>query len=210
RLVPQSFYYFYAVTQLDSDRSPIISVPSGNFGNLTAGLIAKKMGLRIHRFIAATNRNDVFPEYLQTGVMRPRPSVPTISNAMDVGNPSNFERMLHLYRDQLSMSKDIFASSSSDDETRKCIAEVYQQTKYVLDPHGAVAYSGIQKYKDHFSENYPYIFLETAHPAKFADSVEAEIGRKVEMPPRLAACLQQSESVTLIGTDYQEFKSFLL
>ncbi len=141
RLLPQSFYYFFAIAQLGTSEPPIISVPSGNFGNLTAGILAKRMGLPVYHFIAATNSNDVFPEYLNTGVFKPRSSVQTISNAMDVGNPSNFEDAW-LYEDRTAMQKDIFGESFSDEETRNSITDLFNQTKYLMDPHGAVAYLG--------------------------------------------------------------------
>ena len=212
RLLPQSFYYFYGVGQLGDSELPVVAVPSGNFGNLTAGLLAKRMGLPVARFIAATNRNDVIPEYLNTGIFKARSSVQTISNAMDVGNPSNFERMLTLYEDHTSMQQDIFGASFDDNQTRNSIREVYRDTHYVMDPHGAVAFLGIQQYqKDRpDSKSDPAIFLETAHPAKFPEVVEAEIGRSLEVPPNLASCLTLKESWISMSSDFQEFKSFLL
>jgi threonine synthase len=212
RLLPQSFYYFFGVGQLDPSEASIISVPSGNFGNLTAGLLAKRMGMPVYHFVAATNSNDVVPEYLNTGIFKPRPSVQTISNAMDVGNPSNFERMLALYEDRTWMQKEIFGECFSDEETRQSIAEVYKETKYVMDPHGAVAYLGLQQFRNTVSgaRRRPGIFLETAHPAKFIESVEPQIGVKVEIPPSLASCLQLPEHSISIGSTFQEFKSFLM
>jgi threonine synthase len=212
RLLPQSFYYFLAIAQLSESEAPVVSVPSGNFGNLTAGLFAKRMGLFVYQFIAATNSNDVVPEYLNTGVFKPRSSVQTVSNAMDVGNPSNFERMLALYENKNAMQKEILGESFSDDETRDSIAELYADTKYVMDPHGAVAYLGLQQFRKMVpaSKRRPGIFLETAHPAKFPEAVEAVIGKAVEMPPTLASCLQLPEHSIPIGPSFQEFKSFLM
>jgi threonine synthase len=212
RLLPQSFYYFFGVGQLGQAEPPIISVPSGNFGNLTAGLLAKRMGMPVYHFIAATNSNDVVPEYLNTGIFKPRASVQTISNAMDVGNPSNFERMLALYEDRTWMQKEIFGESFSDQETRESIAEVYKDTKYVMDPHGAVAYLGLKQFRNTVAgaRRRPGIFLETAHPAKFLESVEPQIGSELELPSSLASCLQLPEHSTPIGNTFQEFKAFLM
>ena len=145
RLLPQIFYYVHATAQLPGGPAPIFSVPSGNFGNLTAGLMAKKLGVATRGFVAATNVNDVVPEYLLSGVLSPRPSIPTISNAMDVGDPSNFARILALYEGGLDrLRKDLVGSVHNDDETRDCIAQVYERTGYVLDPHSAVGYLGVE------------------------------------------------------------------
>lgn len=208
RLLPQSFYYFRAVAQLPDHRPIIFSVPSGNFGNLTAGVIAKRMGLPIERFIAATNVNDVVPQYLKTGKFEPRPSIRTISNAMDVGNPSNFERLLDLYEnDAAKMGTEIWAASFTDHKTEQCIKHTFQETNYVLDPHGAVALLGLKKFTSAESNG---IFLETAHPAKFRETVEPAIAHKIDLPERLQSCLSSPEYLTKMKASYDEFRSFLL
>jgi len=214
RLLPQSFYYFLGFAQLrkyngGKQNRVVISVPSGNFGNLTAGLIAKKMGLPVHQFIAATNANDIVPEYLLTGVFTPQPSKHTISNAMDVGNPSNFARMLDLYNHDLkSMREDLVGLSFTDDETRQTMKEVLKQHSYLLDPHGAVGFAALKKYLQ--SNNATGIFLETAHPAKFSDVVESAVGRKVEIPEALAACLSKPKQAVLMDNSYTTLRDFLV
>lgn len=211
RLIPQSFYYFEAWKQVaDGSKNPIVfSVPSGNFGNLTAGLFAKKMGLPIAQFIAATNANDVVPEYLSSGTFRARPSVRTLSNAMDVGNPSNFARMLDLYGSTWNnMKKDIVGYAFSDEETKKALREVYQQYQYLLDPHGAVAYLALKKYQ----QTHPStkgILLETAHPAKFLEDVESILGHSIEVPERLAALADREKVAVQMGVEFEPFKAWL-
>lgn len=189
RLIPQSFYYFWAYAQLKKQgvEEVVISVPSGNYGNLTAGLLAKEMGLPIKQYIASSNANDIVPNYLETGTFVPKASVMTISNAMDVGNPSNFARMNDLYKANWETFKEkLYGFAFDDGETRLCIEEVKSRTGYLLDPHGAVGYLGLKSYlKDHPAE--AGVFLETAHPAKFGDVVEPVIGESVEMPERLKA-----------------------
>ncbi|PWT87914.1 MAG: threonine synthase [Acidobacteria bacterium] len=206
RLLPQSFYYFRAFAQTHDFQPVAFAVPSGNFGNLTAGVLAKKMGLPVSQFIAATNINDVVPEYLKTGTFRPRPSQHTISNAMDVGNPSNFARLLELYGDShQEMSSEIIGSSHTDSETRSAIREVYDRYGYVLDPHGAVAYLAWRT-----TGSKPCILLETAHPAKFSEEVESVIGRTLEMPVRLQQCLIRTKQSVVIANTFDALKSFLL
>jgi threonine synthase len=239
RLLPQSFYYFYAAAQLatrDSqlsggpsnraDERPLIfSVPSGNFGNLTAGLFAMQMGLPVHRFIAAVNSNDIFPNYLQTGKFEPKPSIPTLSNAMDVGNPSNFARIQALFGNAAAAEKVIFSHSYSDQQTLDAIREIYTQHSYLMDPHGAVGYLALQEYLHqqgsshkadcstqtsrlhqtsgsyelggsyqpsglNQSKGFNSIILETAHPAKFAETVKRATGIEVKIPDSLARCLK--------------------
>jgi threonine synthase len=207
RLLPQSFYYFRAAAQLPDQLLPVFSVPSGNFGNLTAGVIAKRMGLPVQHFIAATNINDVVPQYLKTGKFEPQPSIQTISNAMDVGNPSNFERMQDIYgNDFVKMSDEIYAASFTDHKTEQCIKHTFQETNYVLDPHGAVALLGLKK----FVANEPGVFLETAHPAKFLETVEPAIAKKIDIPEGLKSCLNSPEYIINLKADYEEFRSFLL
>lgn len=220
RLIPQTFYYFYAYAQilrkwqkLSSKKSLpniIFSVPSGNFGNLTAGLIAKKMGLPIEKFIAATNANDIFPQYLKTGRFNPRPSKKTISNAMDVGNPSNFARIIELYKHNLAkIRQDIWSKSYSDKETKSAIQKVYKNFRYLMDPHGAVAYLGLTDYLEQQNKSLG-IFLETAHPAKFKDIVEPIIKEKIKVPKRLAKCLKQKKKSIKLKADFKDLEKFLL
>lgn len=211
RMLPQLFYYIYAACRLQAEgKRVVVSVPSGNYGNLTAGIIAKKMGAPIDRFIASTNGNDVVPEYLETGIYTPRPSVPTISNAMDVGAPSNFARMLELYgHDVEKMKQDIYGVSFTDDETRTAILDVFKTYGYIMDPHGAVAYLGLRKFQ---SENpgFTGAFLETADPAKFAEVVEPVIGHKVPMPERLGSYLTREKQVVSVKNEFSALKQFLL
>lgn len=208
RLLPQSFYYFRAVAQISDQHPPIFSIPSGNFGNLTAAVIAKRMGLPVKHFVAATNVNDVVPQYLKTGKFEPRPSIQTISNAMDVGNPSNFERMLILYENDVAkMSAEIYAASFSDHKTEQCIKHTFQEANYILDPHGAVGLLGLKKFAGEKSVG---IFLETAHPAKFLETVEPAIAKKIDIPEKLQSCLNSPENVTKLKAGYDEFRAFLL
>lgn len=210
RLLPQSFYYFYAWAQLQpTDKKVVFSVPSGNYGNLTGGLLAKQMGLPIDSFIASANINKVVPDYLNTGKYEPKASVQTISNAMDVGAPSNFARMMELYQEKHSdIIKDVKGVWFSDEETEDAIADVYNRTKYILDPHGAVGYLGLKKYLNKESE--VGIFLETAHPAKFKDTVEKVLNTKIKVPDYLQECLGKEKKSILISKEFSEFKSFLL
>lgn len=210
RLIPQSFYYFSAYAQMGKKDIPlVISVPSGNFGNITAGLIAKKMGLPVHKFIAATNSNDVFPEYLRTKIFKPRNSSQTISNAMDVGNPSNFPRMLELYHNDFGiLSQDVTGYSFNDEDTRSAMRVVYNKTGYVLDPHGAVGYLGLKEFLKSNSE-YTGIFLETAHPAKFREVVEETIQHSIDLPERLREFMEGEKKSIRISSDFSKFKSLL-
>jgi len=212
RLIPQSFYYFYAISQLKKQfNKNVICVPSGNFGNLTGGLMAKQMGLKVDRFIAATNINSVVPEYLESGDYRPRKSIETISNAMDVGDPSNFQRMQDIYGDQyFEMTKEIEGYSFSDDLTREKIKQVYSEHSYLLDPHGAVGYLGIETYLEQHSASEVGIFLETAHPAKFIDVVEPVIGEKITIPNNLAKFLHREKTAFKLTSNFADFKKYLL
>jgi len=202
RLLPQMVYYFHAVAELrrmmPGDARPIVvCTPSGNFGNLTAGLIAKRAGAPIDRFVAATNVNDVVPEYLTTGQFVPRASVQTIANAMDVGNPSNFERMLWLYHnDVAAMRKDIAGSRHADADVRMTIQRVYESRGYLLDPHSAIAYMGLKNAG--LGPHEVGVFLGTAHPAKFAEIVEPIIGRPVAMPAPLADAIARTKKILKI------------
>jgi threonine synthase len=198
RLLPQTVYYFHAVAQAAQRATPVVCTPSGNFGNLTAGLMAKRAGLPIARFVAATNVNDVVPEYLESGRFAPRPSVHTIANAMDVGNPSNFERMLWLYGGSVdAMRADIAGTRHADAEVRETIKRVYETRGYLLDPHSAIAYLGLTAYLAGSEAPAAMlgIFLATAHPAKFGEIVEPIIGRGIETPVPLAEALARPRHI---------------
>jgi threonine synthase len=209
RLLPQSVYYFHAMAQLaqsgHAGAHVVFSTPSGNFGNLTAGLMAKRAGLPISRFVAATNVNDVVPAYLETGRFEPRASQATLANAMDVGHPSNFERMLWLYGSDLdAMRADVTGCRFTDDDVRATINRVFEQRGYLLDPHSAIAYMGIRGRQGQGREGQDGqdgkigVFLSTAHPAKFAEIVEPIIGRPVEKPPALADALNRPQHIIRI------------
>lgn len=210
RLIPQTFYYFYAWARLPKSDKVVFSVPSGNFGNLTAGLIAQRMGLPIQHFIASTNVNDVVPHYLTTGNFIARPSKPTLSNAMDVGNPSNFTRMLELFgQSHASMQKAVTAYSFSDDETKTAISDASRKYNYLLDPHGAIGYLGLKKYLQQNPDNIG-VFLETAHPAKFKETVESAIGKELIIPEALKKFLDGTKATISCEPDYSSFKKTLL
>jgi threonine synthase len=210
RLLPQIFYYFHGWAQLpDASSELIVSVPSGNFGNLTAGLMAKRLGLPVKRFVAATNVNDVVPDYLRSGVFRPRPSVATLSNAMDVGNPSNFARMLALYDGDVDrMRADVEWATLTDAQARAVMARTFHELGYVLDPHSAVAASGLEKALGQGGAA-TGIFLATAHPAKFAGVVEPAVGAPVPLPPRLAECLRREPKVRRLGKTLADLRPLL-
>ncbi len=211
RLIPQSFYYFYAYSQLKRKDNPVVfCVPSGNYGNLTAGLLAKRMGLPVSKFIAATNANDIVPEFLHTQKFAPRPSVHTISNAMDVGNPSNFARMLDLYDHNFAaLSADVVGYSFTDERTSQAMKQVNQQTGYVLDPHGAVGYLGLKEYMQANPDSIG-IFLETAHPAKFHEVVGNAINTPVKFPTRLEQFMKGEKHRICMSNQFDELRSFLL
>ncbi len=211
RLVPQSFYYFQAYAKLKHLNRPIIcSVPSGNFGNLMGGLLAKRMGLPIDHFIAANNDNRVFYDYLKSAKYHAKPSVETISNAMDVGNPSNFVRVMDLFhQDHHSVCKEITGYTFNDDETRTEIAKVYSDTGYILDPHGAVGHLGLKQYLSKNPESIG-VFLGTAHPAKFLDVVQPLISEPVIIPDQLKAVLSKQKKATMLAASFKEFKEYLL
>lgn len=217
RLIPQMFYYIYTIAQLGKNIPPIFCVPSGNFGNLTAGLMAQKIGMPAAGFIAATNANDVVPEFLEKGEFNPRTSKKTISNAMDVGNPSNFARISHLFDgNHKKMKQNIWGSSFSDDQTRQAIKQVYERNSYLMDPHTAVGYQAIQKYQQaaagYFGEDAatPKIILSTAHPAKFKDVIEPVINEKITIPDRLKSCLDKEKETVSLANDYGRLKGWLL
>jgi threonine synthase len=212
RFLPQAFYYFNAYAQLDKLNKAnelVICVPSGNFGNLTAGLFAYKMGLPVKHFIAANNRNDVFLEYLNTGIFEPRSSVETYANAMDVGNPSNFARILDLFNHDHSQIKDLISGFAyTNEEIAETMRTVYGLCSYILDPHGACGYQALIDYNLKPSET--GIFLETAHPAKFKGIVDAILGIELEIPPKLEQFMKGEKKSVPIGKDFVEFKAFLM
>lgn len=212
RFLPQMFYYFHAWGQLAATgadmENVVVCVPSGNFGNITAGLIAKRMGLPIKRFIAANNANDVFYEYLVTGEYRPRHSVQTIANAMDVGDPSNFARVLDLYgHDHDAIAAEISGCTYTDKEIAATMKSTLEETGYQLDPHGAVAYRALT---EQLRPGETGIFLETAHPAKFKETVEGITGAGVEIPARLAAFMRGKKQSVPLPADFDAFKTLLL
>ena len=201
------FYFFFAYKQVYKQHKEVVfSVPSGNFGNICAGIMAQKLGLPIKHFVAATNVNDTVPNYLQSGDYQPKPSKATISNAMDVGNPSNFIRIQELFNNNLEALKTAFSSFSfSDDETREAMKNIYQTSTYIADPHGAVGYLGLKEYG---LQNEFGIFLETAHPVKFLDVVEDILEVTVEIPPQIVSVIDKQKEATKISS-YKELKDFL-
>jgi len=212
RLLPQMFYHVAAYRQLPVASVPlIVSVPSGNFGNLTAGIFAKRIGLPVARFVASTNVNDIVPQYLRTGEFRPRSATPTFSNAMDVGSPNNFPRLLDLCRNRLEyVRREIWGHSATDEETLSAMKAVYERFHYIADPHTAVGILGWEAYRREHAEPAQGLVLATAHPAKFADIVTRAIGAAPPLPERLAACLQRPKLSQPISNEYGDFKQFLL
>lgn len=210
RLVPQSFYYIHAARQLEEGVKPVFVVPSGNFGNLTAGLLAKQLGLPVAHFVAATNYNDVVPEYLLKGEYTPRPSVATISNAMDVGAPSNFVRMQALFGNSWDeMRSSISGMAFSDEETRAAVREVKSLFGYNIDPHGAIGWLAAQIYRQAVP-GAETITLETAHPAKFPDVMDEELGKgTVEVPERLAILADKEKVASLLSKEWAPFREWL-
>jgi len=215
RLIPQSFYYFEGYKQVkDKSKPVVISVPSGNFGNLTAGLLATKMGLPIHRFIAATNANDTVPEYLNTGSYAAKPSTPTLSNAMDVGDPSNFPRMQALFAGAEASStwnnlkQVVLGDSYTDEQTLQALKDIKAKHNYEADPHGAVGYLACEKYLE-AKPAHQTIFLETAHPGKFEAPMVEALG-KVSFPAKLEGFMKGRKVADSCSKDYQDFKAFLL
>ncbi|MBO7470903.1 MAG: threonine synthase [Bacteroidaceae bacterium] len=210
RFLPQMFYYFQAMAQLQRkglSENVVCCVPSGNFGNICAALFAKKAGLPIKRFIAANNANSVFYEYLKTGVYTARPSIQTIANAMDVGDPSNFARIYDLYgKSHEAISADISGATYSNEQIAETIRDCHSRTGYLLDPHGACGYRAL---KENLQKGEVGFFCETAHPAKFKDTVEGIIGEPIEIPERLQAFMQGTKQSVALSKEFQEFKSFL-
>jgi threonine synthase len=212
RLLPQMFYHVAAYRQLPVASVPlIVSVPSGNFGNLTAGIFAKRIGLPVAKFIASTNINDVVPQYLRNGQFCPRPAKATYSNAMDVGNPNNFPRLLDLCRGRLEyVQREIWGRAASDEETLCEMKQIYQRFRYLADPHTAVGVFCWEAYKLEHAEPAQGLVLATAHPAKFADVVRKAIGSAPPLPDRLAACLKREKLALPISSKYEDFRDFLL
>ncbi|MCX6319509.1 MAG: threonine synthase [Bacteroidetes bacterium] len=211
RWLPQQFYYFLAYRQWkEKDHSPVIAVPSGNFGNICAGLLAMQSGLPVRHFIAACNANDMVSDFLSTGEWKPRPAVPTISNAMDVGNPSNFIRILEIFGLQVPALKEKLSTCSiTDAETMQTISDVYAKFGYILDPHGAVGYLALER---HLATNASAkgFFLETAHPVKFPEAVEQSTGVKIEIPSSILHIMQKEKKAIRFQPDYTQLKDYLL
>jgi threonine synthase len=212
RLLPQMFYHVAAYRQLPVASVPlIVSVPSGNFGNLTAGIFAKRIGLPVAKYVASTNANDVVPEYLRTGEFHPRAAQATYSNAMDVGNPNNFPRLLDLCRNRLeSVQKEIWGHRATDEETLAAMTMLHDRFGYIADPHTAVGVLGWEAYRRDHPEPAQGLVLATAHPAKFADVVKKAIGTAPPLPDRLAAYLKRGKLSLPVSSSYDEFKQFLL
>ena len=211
RSLPQAFYYFYAYAQmkkLGREKELVVCVPSGNFGNITAGLFAKRMGLPVKGFIAANNRNDIFYQYLKTGQYAPKPSVQTIANAMDVGDPSNFARILDLYEGSHdAIASEISGETYTDDQIRETVQLTYDETGYLLDPHGACGYRALS---ENLQPGEVGVFLETAHPAKFLHTVEDIIGTDINIPEKLKAFMNGTKQSVPMSKNFMTFKEWLL
>lgn len=211
RFLPQAFYYFYAVAQLHKlgiKKDIVICVPSGNFGNITAGLFGKRMGMPVKRFIAANNRNDIFFQYLNTGVYTPRPSVQTIANAMDVGDPSNFARILDLYgNSHATISAEIAGCTYTDEQIADSLRECYKTYGYLMDPHGSVGYRALMEL---LQPGETGVFLETAHPAKFKETVEEIIKDEVAIPAKLQEFMKGTKQSVQMSKEFADFKAYLL
>ncbi len=210
RWLPQMFYFFFAYKQLHNTHKDIVfSIPSGNFGNICAGMMAQQLGLPIHHFIASNNANNVVTHYLETKNYSPKPSVQTISNAMDVGNPSNFIRIQEIYKNDFKTLKNNLSSYSfTDYQTREALKELYSDFNYIADPHGAVGYLGCKAYQES-NPNAHCVFLETAHPTKFLDVVEDVIRENIDLPPQIVAVMDKKKKNIEISS-YEELKTYLL
>jgi threonine synthase len=210
RWMPQMFYFLFAYKQLKSKNKPIVfSVPSGNFGNICAGMLAQKLGFPFAHFIASNNANNVVERYFKTNTYSPLPSIQTISNAMDVGNPSNFVRIQKLHDNNFeALKNNLTAYSFSDEQTKEALSAIYKGSGYIADPHGAVGYLGCKSYREK-NPAAQTIFLETAHPTKFLDVVEAVIPEKIALPPQIQAVIEKEKSAIFVE-DYSQFKTFLL
>ena len=210
RWMPQMFYFLFAYKQLKSKNKPIVfSVPSGNFGNICAGMLAQKLGFPFAHFIASNNANNVVERYFKTNTYSPLPSIQTISNAMDVGNPSNFVRIQKLHDNNFeALKNNLTTYSFSDEQTKEALSAIYKGSGYIADPHGAVGYLGCKSYREK-NPAAQTIFLETAHPTKFLDVVEAVIPEKIALPPQIQAVIEKEKSAIYVE-DYSQFKTFLL
>ena len=210
RWLPQMFYYFLAIKKMDNENDNIFSVPSGNFGNICAGILSKEIGLNIKLFIASTNINKTVPEYLESGIYSPEKTKPTISNAMDVSDPSNFVRIQKIFNNDIQKIKKMIKTYSfNDNQTREAIKDVYNRNNYLMDPHSAIGYLGIKSYLSNHSNNSSGIFLSTAHPIKFKEQVEKSIGKEIPMPSRLKGIMGKSKSSIEINS-YNDLKDQLL
>jgi threonine synthase len=210
RWLPQQFYYFFAYQQWKETVPPVVCVPSGNFGNICAGMLAHQSGLPVKHFIAACNANDIVPSYLNNGNYLPKEARATLSNAMDVGNPSNFVRILEMFEQQFDALKGKLSSFSiSDEETVNTIAAVYKNCDYLLDPHGAVAFIALDRYLQKNRNDKGFI-LETAHPVKFPAAVESIIGKEIEVPPSVSYLFNKKKESIQLAADYDSFKEYLL
>jgi threonine synthase len=211
RWLPQQFYYFFAYKQWKEKKTaPVVCVPSGNFGNICAGILAKATGLPLGHFIAACNVNDIVSGYLQTGELAPKETTSTLSNAMDVGNPSNFVRIIEIFKNEFpEIKKNLFAATISDAETMQTIQRIYKKHHYTLDPHGAVAYLALENYLKINPDEKGFI-LETAHPVKFPDAVEKATGEKIEIPHSVIQIMQQEKKTILMKAEYENFKDYLM
>ncbi|SEJ70928.1 threonine synthase [Cyclobacterium xiamenense] len=212
RWIPQCLYYFYAWSRLPlSDKKAVFAVPSGNFGNLAAGILAERMGLPIAGFVAATNINKVVPDYLNGAPFAAKPSLQTISNSMDVGNPSNFYRLLALFDNDESLLKEMVKGYFyTNEQTREAMRAVKRDTGYIMDPHGAIAYLGLKDFMQTEPGEYQGVFLETAHPGKFRNVVEETLDLELPLPERLQAFLMREKKAEKMANDYQAFKNYLL
>jgi len=210
RLIPQSFYYFYAYAQVakQTNKPIVFSVPSGNYGNITAGVFAQRMGLPIHHFVAATNANDIIPHYLNTGDYTPRASVQTISNAMDVGDPSNYARLNYLFEGAIEKFAAVITGYAYSDEETKEALQALNSLGYIADPHGAVGYLGLKEYQQQYDVT--GVFLETAHPIKFKEVVEPILGTALEVPESLKAFLTKKKVAVSCTSDFKSFKKLLI
>ena len=210
RWLPQMFYYFLAIKKMDNENDNIFSVPSGNFGNICAGILSKEIGLNIKLFLASTNINKTVPEYLESGIYSPEKTKPTISNAMDVSDPSNFVRIQKIFNNDIQKIKKIIkAFSFNDNQTREAIKDVYNRNNYLMDPHSAIGYLGIKSYLSNHSNNSSGIFLSTAHPIKFKEQVQKSIGKEIPMPSRLKGIMGKTKRSIEIN-NYNDLKDQLL
>ena len=211
RLIPQTFYYVNSFLKLkNKNKNNVFCVPSGNFGNITAGLISKKMGLPIHKLIAATNLNDVVPEFFKSNVYDPRGAISTISNAMDVGNPSNMIRIMDIYKTLNNLKNDMMSWSFDENQTKETIIKTLNLNHYLLDPHSAIGLLGLQKYMKENTNEINGVFLGTAHPAKFLDVIEPLIEKKIDIPPILENVMEKEKKYKPMQNNYKEFYEYLI